>query len=304
LRAELQRDGTDTYRLFDSHHDGIDGWVVEVFGRTGIFQWHEGKCRLAPADLQAAGVWLLQHAGLEQIYLKRFVADRSSEVLEEALRNSQPLVGSPSAPCIEALENGRRFEIRPYDGFSVGLFLDQRANRQALALRGAQRVLNLFSYTCAFSVYCATQGAHTTSVDVSARYLEWGKRNFALNGLDLGSHRFFATDARVFLTAAAKREETYDLVFVDPPSFARGKKGRPFSVKKDLAELLGQVRAVVRAGSAVYVSTNYSQWSQADLDAAVGEGLGKAEAVSLPALPSDFAGTPITGRLVRLLPAR
>lgn len=286
---------TTAYRLFDAENDDIDGWVVERLGEVAIFQWYEGKCHLAADELRRAGQWCLENLGVRAVYLKRFVADRSHEVMESQLREPQPMVGESVAPVIEVLENGRKFPVRPYDGFSYGLFLDQRDNRQALSRLGAARVLNLFSYTCGFSVYCA--GAETTSVDVSAKYLEWGKSTFVANGIGLERHRFFCADARVFLNTAAKRGEKYDLVIVDPPSFGRGAKGKAFSIKKDLEPLLGQVRAVLAPGGWVYVSTNFSQWSPREFDAIVQRGLGISGFQPLPDPPADFGGRPILCRL-------
>ncbi|MBY0370163.1 class I SAM-dependent methyltransferase [bacterium] len=300
LLAELREQSTQAYRLLDAEWDRVPGLVVEVFGPTAVFQWFEGRCDYAAEELISAAQWCVVNAGISQVYFKKFVADRSGEMPEEALKDPKPFFGAASAPEFEIQENGRKFLIHPYDGFSVGLFLDQRNNREALAQLGAKRVLNLFSYTCAFSIYCATTGAETTSVDVSKKYLEWGRKNLAANGIAPEGHRFFQTDARVFLEKAAKKGEKYDLVIVDPPSFGRAKKGKPFSLRKDLEGLLGLVRAVTAPGAAVYVSANLSQWSQKEFEALVARGLGQGKALPLPKLPSDFGGDPITYQLVRL----
>ena len=122
-------------------------------------------------------------------------------------------------------EYASRFEVRLYDGHSTGLFLDLREHRRALSERRPARVLNLFAYTCAFAVPLTAAGAHVTNVDVSARYLEWGKRNLALNGFAPSVGRFFRMDAFEYLAYAARhREERFDLVIIDPPTFAAGER--------------------------------------------------------------------------------
>src|SRR5205823_5213751 len=85
--------------------------------------------------------------------------------------------------------------------------------------RGAEppAVLNTFAYTCAFSVAAAAAGASTASVDVSPRYLDWGKRNFTHNGLDPAPHRFARMDTFEFLGYAKRKQLAFDLIILDPP---------------------------------------------------------------------------------------
>lgn len=284
----LAGEGTDAYRFFSPATDRIHGLVIECFGTTGIFQFHQGKCELSIADLKIAARWCVDHLGLKQIYLKKFVSDRSTGSTPEELRSPTPFLGEPCEPQIQVQENGHKFLIRPYDGFSVGLFLDQRNNRSLLAKKKRGGVLNLFSYTCGFSVYCAASGSTVTSVDISAKYLDWGKENFKANGLDPKANRFFVADARYFLRAAAKREETYDLIIVDQPSFSRGMKNEPFSVKRNLGELLTQCAEVLSEDGTLFVSTNFAQWNEADLDKAITQAIGKTAKRELPALPVDL----------------
>ena len=118
-------------------------------------------------------------------------------------------------------ENGVNFAIRFNEGASVGLFLDQRDNRRRLLTNhvaagfplfpnGAAgvQVLNVFAYTCAFSVCAARAGATTTSLDLSRKYLDWGRRNFQLNGLDPAQHDFIYGDAFDWLRRLAKKGRT------------------------------------------------------------------------------------------------
>ena len=172
-----------------------------------------------------------------------------------------PLFGAPSSPTVTIHENHLRYQVRPYEGFSTGIFLDQRENRLALAAETAgMKVLNCFSYTCAFSVACAKGGALVTSVDLSKKYLEWGKENFLLNSLDVSQHRFVERDVFRFFRSGVKKGETYDLVILDPPSFSRTKEGDVFSIRKDLGRLLESAEPLVTAGGRLFFSSNYSGW--------------------------------------------
>jgi 23S rRNA G2069 N7-methylase RlmK/C1962 C5-methylase RlmI len=121
-------------------------------------------------------------------------------------------------------------------------------------------VLNLFAYTCAFAVALAGVGAHVTNVDVSARYLEWGRRNLALNGLEPSAARFFRMDAFEFLAYAARhRDERFDLVILDPPTFAAGDRRRgmkPWKALDDYPALVQAAARVLAPGGSVFAASN------------------------------------------------
>lgn len=298
LIEKLKTQQTDCYRFFDGSGDGMAGFVIEVFSKIAFFQFHRGKCELGVAEMKIAARWCIDHLGVESVYLKTFLPDRSAEQTAQEMLSPEPFSGVASASSIEAKENGNTFLIRPYAGASVGLFLDQRDNRKRLAQAVAKqsRVLNLFSYTCGFSVYAARAGAVVTSVDVSAKYLEWAKENFAANGLLASDHRFFVADARFFLRAAVKRHEQYDLIILDPPSFARGKNNEPFSVKRDLGSVLDQCIQVLAPGGSLFVSTNLSVWGGDELEAVIEKSLGPVRYKDLPDEPKDFKTQSITYR--------
>jgi 23S rRNA (cytosine1962-C5)-methyltransferase len=174
---------------------------------------------------------------------------------------------SPSFPARwQAREGGMNFHLRADTGLSPGLFLDQRANRRFLNrhCRGA-RVLNLFAYTCSFSVAAALGGASAvTSVDVSRRFLDWGKENFTLNGLSTTGPIFTRADARDYLALARKRGWLFDTIVLDPPSFSRS-KGKPFSARSELVPMAKNCVDLLAPGGEVLVSTNLSTWPLEDL---------------------------------------
>jgi 23S rRNA (cytosine1962-C5)-methyltransferase len=163
-------------------------------------------------------------------------------------------------------------------GWSPGLFLDQRANRDWVQENSHDKdVLNLFCYTAGFSVAAALGGARSvTSVDTSKQTLEWAKENFALNEIDLNSHQFWALDAREFLQMAERQGRRYDLIICDPPSFARSKKSI-FRIEKEFRPLVEQMGRLLKPEGKILFSTNYERWNYQAL---------------IKQLPKGFIGSP------------
>lgn len=162
----------------------------------------------------------------------------------------------------QAQENNLKFQFRSNQGLSPGLFLDQRDNRQMIQrLSKNKSVLNLFSYTCGFSVAAGIGGASSiTSVDLSAKFLNWGKDNFRLNGLAPERAEFISADSFVFLKGAAKRGRKFDVIILDPPSFSRNGKD-VFHFEKDFSTLVQSVMSVMHQDSILLFSMNYEKWS-------------------------------------------
>ena len=183
LAAEFASRGTDAYRIADGEECRI-----ERYG-DGVIISHAAE---SPASgvLEELVEWGKRaEVVIERIYARRLVSGPGK-------KRAPRSVGRPSHQhtCV-AHEEGLCYEIDFLAGYSCGLFLDQRANRRRLRATKAERVLNLFSYTCSFSVAAAAGGAQTLSIDISKAALDRGRRNFALNGLSLEGHRFMADDA-------------------------------------------------------------------------------------------------------------
>jgi 23S rRNA (guanine2445-N2)-methyltransferase / 23S rRNA (guanine2069-N7)-methyltransferase len=162
-------------------------------------------------------------------------------------------------------EGDLTFEVNLSDYLDTGLFLDHRTTRSLVRAESAgKRMLNLFCYTGAFSVYAAAGGANeTVSVDLSNTYLDWTRTNLARNGFtDAGRHRTVRDEARAFLLHRARRGEApFDLVVVDPPTYSRSAKSEvPWDVERDHAELLGLVGDNLSPGGVVYFSTNFRRF--------------------------------------------
>jgi 23S rRNA (cytosine1962-C5)-methyltransferase len=166
-------------------------------------------------------------------------------------------------------ENGLRFEISFAEGYSAGLFLDQRDNRRRVITShvGAgfslfgnsgrrSEVLNAFAYTCGFSVCAARAGARVTSLDLSKKYLEWGKRNFALNHLAAAGHDFVYGDVFDWLPRLKKKGRGFDLVLLDPPTFSNSKDFGVFRAEKDYGRLLASALPLVNPSGVVFCSSN------------------------------------------------
>lgn len=149
-------------------------------------------------------------------------------------------------------EGGHKFIVNLSDYLDTGLFLDHRLTRARAAKEDAATMLNLFSYTCAFSVYCGAAGMQTTSVDMSTTYLDWGAANLNANRLD---GEIVQSDVREFLRDARRKGRRWDLVVVDPPTFSNSKRmDYTWDVQRDHVALLDDVAAV--ASKVIWFSTN------------------------------------------------
>jgi 23S rRNA G2069 N7-methylase RlmK/C1962 C5-methylase RlmI len=163
-------------------------------------------------------------------------------------------------------EGTLRFLVNLDDFLDVGLFPDHRETRAKVAAEArGKSFLNLFGYTGSFTCAAARGGAvRSTTVDTSSTYLEWARDNLALNGLAGPQHELTRLDAREFLRRARLSGKTFDLAFVDPPSFStKGLEGADFDVQRDHRALLDETLAVVAEGGALWFSTNHQRFTPA-----------------------------------------
>lgn len=209
---------------------------------------------------------LSEQDGLRGVYHKPLRRDVRSHAGEASPRL---IFGEPAPEAFAIHENGVQFEIRFGEGYSVGLFLDQRDNRRRLLVNhvaadfpvypagpaGAE-VLNVFAYTCGFSVCAAKAGARTTSLDLSRKYLDWGRRNFELNGLDPTAHDFIYGDAFEWLRRLAKKGRRFDVVLLDPPTFSTSKQGGVFRAGTDFGRLVAAALPLLKPAGMLFASTN------------------------------------------------
>jgi 23S rRNA (guanine2445-N2)-methyltransferase / 23S rRNA (guanine2069-N7)-methyltransferase len=189
-------------------------------------------------------------------------------------------------------EGGHRFLVNFTDYLDTGLFLDHRITRRRIGeLAAGRSFLNLFAYTGAATVYAAGAGAtSSTTVDMSRTYLDWAKRNLALNGLAGPQHGFVQADCLAWLEAqGAAPGRRYGVIFVDPPTLSRSKRmEREFDVQRDHAGLLAMTARLLEPGGAVVFSNNFQKFK---LDPAVAQAF-EVEDLTRATLPEDFACNP------------
>jgi 23S rRNA (cytosine1962-C5)-methyltransferase len=295
----LKSQDTTACRLFHGAADGLDGLVIERFNDVLVMQVTAGHSLPGEHQLTQALERLRQELSARAVYRKVFVADRSRVGPEIAAMHlsTEPWLGEPVEPEIIVQEHALRFIIRPYDGFSVGLFLEHRDNRRRVTeMAAGRRVLNLFSYTCSFSVAAAYGSAvSVASVDLSRRYLEWGKRNFQASGLLIQGHRFYCSDVLDFYSRARRQKHCYDMIILDPPTFARARRPhRTFVLDEQIREVLSGAIDMLEPGGILLLGTNARHISVERLEREVLAAAGPRGCTVLdrPALPLDFVGDP------------
>ena len=282
-REPLRADGaTDALRLLDGAGDGaaFDGLYLDDFaGRWLVGTSHPGQ---TPPD------WL-RGAGARSVYWKRL--DSRGEHQQPPARWAGEEINAP----FPVREHGLSYRADFRNGYSQGIFLDQRDNRLALRrlVRPGATVLNCFAYTCAFSVVAAAAGARTVSVDLSRASLDWGRENFRLNGLDPegGGHEFRAGDVFEALAHRAKRGVRFDAVVLDPPTFSRDRKGKVFRVEDDFGELAARAAALLTPDGVLLCSSNSRRLTPGSFRRLVLVGLPGWRADPAP-MPPDFPGAP------------
>lgn len=265
-RAFIHPEETDCFRLHHGAADRCPDVYVEQLAEWMLVQARQ----VISADRDDNTAALVQEIGRENKLRGAFF-----KLLQRDVRRSKPedvapnLLFAAEAPReFIVRENGLQFHVSLNEGYSYGLFLDQRDNRRRL-LTGhlaagfpfrvppsAFRVLNTFAYTCAFSVAAAQAGAHTTSLDLSKKYLEWGRRNFALNGLDAAAHDFLYGDVFDWLRRLAKKGRQFDAVLLDPPTFSQSKESGVFRAEKDYGKLVALALPLLKPDGVLFASTN------------------------------------------------
>ncbi len=251
----------DAFRLVNDLGDLMPGVVVDRYGDFAVLSISGDEAYTRREEIAS----LLIELGAHGVYLKlRVRADLRRQHAGE-LAPPQPIAGHAAAGALAVHEALLRFGVELGDGLSTGLFLDQRDNRERVRQLASKRMLNLFAYTCSFSVAAAMGGAHTTSVDLSGRSLARGRENFALNGLDPAAHRFDKDDAIDWLRRARRRKERYDLVVLDPPSFGTRAGRGTFSVDKGYVAVACDALSLLEPGGRLLAVTNHTKTSQSAL---------------------------------------
>ena len=267
--ALIEESETNAWRVIHGAADGAPGLLADRLGGVMLAQ---SESALSAEQMQRLQTW--PSHSLYHKRLNRHVRCVPTDALTPRL-----VCGAQVGERFEVRENGLRFELSLTEGYSTGIFLDQRDNRRRLLTghvggdfdlptRGGSgteppAVLNLFAYTCGFSVCAAKAGARVTSVDLSRKYLEWGKKNFALNALLPDCHDFLYGDAFDWLKRLARKRRFFDLILLDPPTFAASKTGGVFQAERDYGRLVQASLPLLKPGGVLFASTNAAGWPPA-----------------------------------------
>ena len=216
LRRSMLDSQTSAYRLLYGEGDGIPGLTVDIYGAFAVIVTYADSLEVVvPWVVRALADLLKLHGVVRRARVRDGEAPRL-EVLHGRLPPRELIIS----------EHGLRMQVDLFLGQKTGLFLDHRENRRFLGnLCANKRVLNLFSYTGAFSLYAARAGATSvTSVDMSQPAARAARANFELNGIDADQHEFLSEDVFEFLERTRQKGVTYDIVICDPPSFANSRE--------------------------------------------------------------------------------
>ncbi len=255
---------TDCCRLRHGRNETAEGVYVDRLGKAGLAQ---GELTLSDRDDSG----LLNHVGRANGLTSIYYRPLNRRVRASTVEESSPrlVLGGTVPERFTVRENGVAYELSFAEGYSCGLFLDQRDNRRRLLVNhvaagfplfpagaAGREVLNCFAYTCAFSVCAALGGARATSLDLSRKYLDWGRRNFALNGLDPAAHDFIYGDVFDWLRRLGKKGRQFDAVLLDPPTFSRSKERGDFRAETDYGKLVTTALPLLAPGGVLFASTN------------------------------------------------
>ena len=282
-RTYYQDDLTTAFRLFNQEGDGFGGLTVDLYGDYAVFSWYNS--------------YVYQ--------IRKVISEAFRQVFPEVLGayekirfkgldyESAHVYGQEAPDFFTVLENGVLYQVFMNDGLMTGIFLDQHEVRGSLVdgLAMGKSLLNMFSYTAAFSVAAAMGGAsQTTSVDLAKRSRELSQAHFQANGISTDDHRFIVMDVFEYFKYAKRKGLTYDVIVLDPPSFARNKK-QTFSVAKDYHKLISQSLEILNPEGIIIASTNAANVSRQKFTEQIDKGFAgiSYQILNKYGLPADFA---------------
>ena len=285
LRANFYQDElTTAFRLFNGEGDGLGGLTIDFYNGFAAFSWYNQFIYSQKKAIVKA--FQVVFPDIKGAYEKlRF---------SEAALESQHIFGQEAAEPLLVMENGVTYATYLNEGLMTGIFLDQKNVRGALAggLSTGKTLLNMFSYTGAFSVAAAFGGSsQTTSVDLAKRSLDKTREQFLVNGIEPESQKIYVMDVFGYFNYAKKKELTYDMIVLDPPSFARNGK-KTFSVAKNYGDLVKEAVEILENNGTLIASTNAANVSDKKFHQMIEEAL-KNKGVKFTVfqeekLPADF----------------
>lgn len=279
---------TTAFRVFNGEGDGIGGLTIDYFDEYYLITWYsQGIYQFKDMIIKS----IKSLVSVDGIYQKKRFEENGMVVDEDSY-----VLGRKAPEPLIVKENGVNFAIYLNDGAMVGVFLDQKEVRKSIKDNYSRnkRVLNTFSYTGAFSMAAARGGAITTSVDLASRSLEKTRENFEINDIDYNKHEIVVEDIFHYFKRAAKEELKFDVVILDPPSFATSKDNR-FSAAKDYPELVKSAIALTEENGVIVASTNCATFNMNKfkkfIDKSFNDLNKNYEILEEHSLPKDFAVT-------------
>ncbi|SCC33975.1 23S rRNA (cytosine1962-C5)-methyltransferase [Fictibacillus enclensis] len=277
---------TTAFRVFNGEGDGIGGLTIDYFDGFYVINWYsDGIYQFKEEVLQS----LKKVDDYKGVYEKKRFAEKGSYIEDDDF-----VAGERAQFPLIVQENGIHFATYLNESAMVGVFLDQRDVRKVIRDKYAngKKVLNTFSYTGAFSVAAALGGAEkTTSVDLANRSRSKTQEQFSINGLDYDAHDIIVEDVFHYFKYAVRKKLLFDLVILDPPSFARSKK-HTFSAGKDYPALLEQAIAITEKNGVIVASSNCSTFDMKKfkgfIEKAFRQTGGKYKILEEHTVPEDF----------------
>ena len=268
-------DVTDALRIVNGAADGFPGLTIDKFGDRYQMQFFGPELLTSKTEIvEALGALFNPVCVVSKERLSSSGKSLENAPMDVVIGTREDAVGT-------VREGNANFHVDLLDTINPGLFLDMRHVRLEVEERfremsGASsanleasahlenpglRFLNLFSYTCSFSVHARLGGAAVaTNADISGKILDKGRENYALNGLDLRPGEFFRGNAIEYVHWAQKKGLRFDGIVLDPPSFARF-KGFNFNVREHLMPLVADCATILNPGGFFMVSSNYSEFN-------------------------------------------
>jgi 23S rRNA (guanine2445-N2)-methyltransferase / 23S rRNA (guanine2069-N7)-methyltransferase len=304
-QAWAESRGVSCYRLYDADMPEY-AFAIDIYEalkeptRGGGLTWLYVQEYAAPAEIEVEAVRKRRGEALSTLpEVTGVPAERIRVRTRRKTRRGEQYAKEQSTSDYHVvMEDGLKFLVNFDDYLDTGLFLDHRMTRARLrAAASGKRFLNLFAYTCTASVYAAAGGAAaTTSVDMSNTYLNWGQRNFTLNGLSGERNHLVQADCRVWLENARER---YDLIFIDPPTFSNSKRMEGvLDIDRDHPALIDRCARLLAAGGLIVFSTNSQRFRLAESVSQRYE----VHDISAKTLPKDFERNPRIHRCFEIRP--
>lgn len=256
LKSWLKKEKLECYRIYDKDIPEY-AVAVDIYKDIAYIQEYAPPKTVDPklAELRLNDVIAVLPEALGISEEKIFVNVRKRQKGKEQYSKSRERV-----QYYEVDEYGSKFLVKFSDYIDTGLFLDHRIIRKHISeISKGKRFLNLFAYTGSATIHAAKGGAHfTTTVDKSKNYLDWGKKNLALNGYSQSNHHFIESDCLKWLHTDRNR---YDLIFLDPPTFSNEKKeGLIFDVQKDHVEIITLAAKLLDKDGLLIFSNNFRKF--------------------------------------------